>query len=43
MLSKNFDERREELVTCQHCGEEIPWWWFEESQRCPECGERVME
>jgi len=38
-----YDERLDELITCQHCGEQAESWWFEETQRCPECGERVME
>jgi len=40
---KNYDERDEDVVTCQHCDTVIPYWWFEESQCCPDCGERVME
>jgi DNA-directed RNA polymerase subunit RPC12/RpoP len=40
---KDFDEREEGLITCQHCGEMVSDWWLEETGRCPECGEMIFE
>jgi predicted RNA-binding Zn-ribbon protein involved in translation (DUF1610 family) len=39
---KNFDERDEEIITCEHCGVECPVWEIDDHAECPNCGEVIQ-